>query len=354
MKNILFFISSLNKGGATKFSVDVARILRNKYGVNIKICFIGRGRGSNGVERILKSNGFEYIVLENKFFRRNGFVGNRMTVSGLRKFIRKNGFSKVYSNTVLMLDDLLEIFGGDRVILHLHLQSDKISDLSEEVVSMINNVKALFAVSDEQIERLKKIGVTKKIKKINGIDFSELERLKGDKIPVDMSFTNGCKVVCSCGYLSYRKGVDIFLKVASTLVEIRRDLRFVWIGGGEYGECDFPENSFFLGELDNPIPLFEKSDVFFIPSRDEGLSLALMENMALGKHIVAFDISEHKKLLGPETVFGIGDIKGIADYFAELDFQSEYFNCISERNLKTAFEKFSLTENLKGLLDELN
>ena len=44
----------------------------------------------------------------------------------------------------------------------------------------------------------------------------------------------------------------------------------------------------FLGEIENPYPLFDRMDVFTVTSRADPFPLVVLEAMALGKPVVGF------------------------------------------------------------------
>lgn len=97
-------------------------------------------------------------------------------------------------------------------------------------------------------------------------------------------------LICGMGVASPRKGTDIFLEVASIVSAIRKDIRFIWIGGfasseleKEYRELiqkyDLDEIFHFTGML-SPIDakqLLSKSDILFLSSREDPYPLVVLE-----------------------------------------------------------------------------
>lgn len=109
----------------------------------------------------------------------------------------------------------------------------------------------------------------KAISKIIGVDVSELKKHK---------------IVSFIGLMNDRKGVDLFLKVATKFKG--QDVLFLLIGSGpnlkKYKEIvmRFGLNKIrFLGYTKEKVHLLELSDVFFFPSRGEGLAGVIMEAM---------------------------------------------------------------------------
>lgn len=58
----------------------------------------------------------------------------------------------------------------------------------------------------------------------------------------------------------------------------------------------------FCGEVADPSPFLRASDAFALPSYQEGLSLALLEAMALGAPVIASDIAAHRGLFPDQLV----------------------------------------------------
>ena len=52
-----------------------------------------------------------------------------------------------------------------------------------------------------------------------------------------------------------------------------------------------------LGALSTPSEILREADLFVLPSREEGMSIALLEAMALGMPIVASSIPGNRRLV---------------------------------------------------------
>jgi glycosyltransferase involved in cell wall biosynthesis len=102
-------------------------------------------------------------------------------------------------------------------------------------------------------------------------------------------------VVGMCGSASPRKGVDIFMGVATALPA----LDFLWVGPWSLQEApenialrDFarsaPSNVYITGAVDNPHAYMATMDLFFLSSREDPNPLVLAEAIALNLPILAF------------------------------------------------------------------
>jgi glycosyltransferase involved in cell wall biosynthesis len=117
-------------------------------------------------------------------------------------------------------------------------------------------------------------------------------------------------VLClTVGRLEHVKGYDCLL---GALEELRRTpvwkhLHFVWIGGGALEqeirrwleELVVSDHVHMLGQQIDVIPWYDASDLFILPSRFEGMPLAIMEAMAKGLPVMASAVGGIPEELGP-------------------------------------------------------
>ena len=105
-------------------------------------------------------------------------------------------------------------------------------------------------------------------------------------------------VVATVGHIRRVKGIDILVETAAKVLRQFPDATFIVIGRnseprhfeeieGRISALGIQRNVRFLGESENIFPLLKMSDVFFLPSRSEGFSNALIEAMACGLPCVA-------------------------------------------------------------------
>lgn len=104
-------------------------------------------------------------------------------------------------------------------------------------------------------------------------------------------------VVGACGTPDHRKGVDLFGEIAA-----RVDLAdFVWVGGdAPAGMRDGPVR--FVPATSNPFPLLQSFDVLAVTSREDPFPLVVLEAMALGTPVVAFDVGGLREQVGDAGV----------------------------------------------------
>jgi len=112
----------------------------------------------------------------------------------------------------------------------------------------------------------------------------------------------GRKMILACGYPNWHKGTDLFLHVASKVIESRKDVIFVWLGGNEadvgFGELKYDIEKkglqgsvFLIPNQDNPESYIEQCELLLITSRDESFSLVTIEAGIRSKAILCFERS---------------------------------------------------------------
>lgn len=101
-------------------------------------------------------------------------------------------------------------------------------------------------------------------------------------------------VVLAVGMFIYRKGADMFMKMAKSVIEKGLPVKFVWVGSRPFKEpfmADFNTYAPYftlLQEKINPFPYVRNADIVILPSREDPFPLAILEAMALGKPTIVF------------------------------------------------------------------
>jgi len=118
----------------------------------------------------------------------------------------------------------------------------------------------------------------------------------------------GKQHVLAMGRLVSQKGFDILIKAFARLARKFPQWQLVIIGGGELRAelqslaDELGVNVALVGRLENPFAIFGEDDIFAMPSRFEGMGLALAEAMACGVAVVAADCKS-----GPAEILNGGE-----------------------------------------------
>jgi glycosyltransferase involved in cell wall biosynthesis len=113
------------------------------------------------------------------------------------------------------------------------------------------------------------------------------------------------RYIAAVGSLISQKGFDVLIRVFATLRD--KDLRLVLIGSGpelpnllrQASDLGVSERVLFIPYDENPFRYMARATIFALPSRYEGFPNVLVEAMASGAPVVAFDCAT-----GPREIIG--------------------------------------------------
>ena len=163
--------------------------------------------------------------------------------------------------------------------------------------------------------------------------------------------------ICNVAQFIERKGCWVFLEAIKILREQRDDLYFIWLGTGtldveaieKIRRCQVGDDFRFfsaaeIGETrDDLLALWNASDIFALPSFQEGLPMSLVEAMALGKPCIASDINaipEAVEHLSTGLLVDAGDAAQLACAVNNLADNKQLRKTLGENARKLVFEKF--------------
>lgn len=151
------------------------------------------------------------------------------------------------------------------------------------------------AVSDAVAEGLRRHRVAPRIEVLPpGVDVEGL--LERSREPVELA-PGRPRFVC-VGRQSAEKGIDVLIAAFAYVRERLPDVSLTLVGVGPQQEANerlvaelgLAERVAFVGLLPNPAPSLAAADVVVLPSRREGLPVAALEALALGRPLVATEV----------------------------------------------------------------
>ena len=156
------------------------------------------------------------------------------------------------------------------------------------------------------------------------------------------------KLVLFLGRLAKTKGPDVLMDASYQILEKRKDISFVYIGGNEdmqdYLEQKakkYPDNIKVLGKqpFEEIIKAYQSCDVYALPTQREGVPLTMYEAMAAGAPIVItpisgipYEVKEYENAL----FANYGDVKTLKEKILELIDNPKLAKKLRENNLKKA------------------
>lgn len=129
----------------------------------------------------------------------------------------------------------------------------------------------------------------------NGVDLDRLQAIFARGKAKDPLFPHERPRIGVFARLIPEKGVDVFLRASVPVAREVPRCRFLIVGDGPQRRAlenlarrlGLAERAFFLGEVEEAAGLLPLLDLYVQPSRQEGLSLAVLEAMAAGRPVVA-------------------------------------------------------------------
>ena len=196
----------------------------------------------------------------------------------------------------------------------------------------------------------------------SSINIEEIEKaIKGGGTRQEMAgkykFPAEKKWICNVAQFIERKGCWVFLETVKILQKERDDLFFFWLGTAPLSAATIENieqyklgNGFrYLsaekigGSRNDLLTIWKAADLFFLPSFQEGLPVALVEAMALGKTCIASDVNaipEAIKHFETGILVTAGDSEKFAAAISELAGNASLRNKIGENAQRLVLENF--------------
>lgn len=312
-KKILFVSHDATRTGAPIAFLHLLRWFKTNTCFNLAILLRNGGELENEFQEIsltTKWHNPSYSLLKkikNKVFEKFNFK-NRTHMALISKF-KKETYNLLYFNSVASSELIIPLKTNLRlpVILHVHELDIAIKqfcgkELFNKVIPYIDHFIAVSkAVKKILIETYniesKKISVV--YESIPAIQYHKETLLEN---PFS-EFNNICSeefIVLASGTTDWRKGADLFVKVAKYCLESSLEIHFIWIGGDHIGieyeklmydvkKLGLEKNVHFIGSRKNILSYLKHGHVFILPSREDPFPLVCLEAASSELPIICFE-----------------------------------------------------------------
>lgn len=228
------------------------------------------------------------------FYKKNHLFKKRLS-----KFLLENKFDITISLILKSSDFLYQIKDNSKKIIEHHFSRNFYSQITNSYYKNPLN-KLLYKIRDKiLIHNLKKYDAFVVLTKEDALSW-EKELSNVYVIPNSIKLPHACsslnsKNILSFGRLDYQKGFDILLKIWETVSEKYPDWSLSIFGNGPLERqlqneirLNNIKNINIYPPTSNIEPPILDSSIYVLPSRFEGLPMALLETMSYGLPPVAF------------------------------------------------------------------
>lgn len=221
----------------------------------------------------------------------------------IRSFLKTNKIDLVHCHGFkenLLAGFAVKMFLGCVVVRTHHGRGVVSGSLSKALIEKLNThllTNKMIAVSHELKLFLVGLGFSEnKIEVIhNGIDCKELTLSKGSKAVIEQhSIPSGSFIIGTASRIEHEKGHQYLLLVVKELIESDLPVVLVIVGDGNLKqkyqqmaqEMNISKSVIFTGFQENVCNYLNIFDLFVMMSLNEGIPLALIEAMCMGKAVV--------------------------------------------------------------------
>ena len=229
----------------------------------------------------------------------------------LRRSLGGDRLALVYSNTLVngkllasLPDQLCPVISHvhelDYVLrrsttpAHLHYTLSRTSQFIAGSGMVARNLAERHAVPAKRIEIVHEF--------IPGAELNAVELGKaGERVRAELGIAQQAFVAGAAGTVDWRKGYDLFVPLALSVLRTGRDtdMHFVWVGSAwdrhipveiayDLQKLGLEKRVHFVGHRDNYLEYLSMFDALCLTSREDPFPLVVLEAAALGKPIICF------------------------------------------------------------------
>ena len=316
MKNILFFMETVDFGGAeTVFTNIIKNINKSKFCIKVVTerdheLFTDEIKAAVPYDCFIKTERSAVRDFWNKIVIKLSLV---LSEKNIRKyFIRGNydvevAFCEGYSTKIIGNSGKKNC----KKIAWVHTDviknpwSEKIFGSAEEEKKCYEKFDAIVCVAETMKESfIKKYGMAEKVHVLyNPLDFESVIKKSAEK--TDFKFGDGMKFVLAGTFIKI-KGFDRFVKVCKRLKDDGEHFSALIMGYGEekenikkiIAETNLGDTVKILDFQTNPYKYIAHSDVYVCSSYAEGYSTAVSESVALNVPVITTECSGMREIFG--------------------------------------------------------
>lgn len=350
---ILHIITSLHIGGAEKLIVDlVPRLKQCGHSVDV-LLFNG---ADTPFKRELERQGIKLFTLSKK-----GSVYNPLFIFKLIPILHKYDIIHTHNTAPQLYTSIANLFCRKKLITTEHSTSNRRRNwrwYKPVDRFMYNRYNEIICISNQAESNLRNYlgGSRANISTIfNGVD---INKYKSSKASNELNeYAPNCRSIIMVAGFRYQKDQDTLIRATAILP---KNFHTFFVGEGErLNDCKelaqskgVADRVHFLGlRMDVP-KLLKAADYVVLSSHWEGLSLASIEGMSVGKPFIASDVDGlHEMVVDAGILFNHQDHQQLSEKILYLDQHPEYYQEVAEKCLMKAelFDISLMTENYNNI-----
>ncbi|KAA3599784.1 MAG: glycosyltransferase family 1 protein [Candidatus Scalindua sp. AMX11] len=358
--NVLQFICPTGLYGAERWILALAKFLNSDY-INCQLAVTKESKDQN-IEIFER---FKFLGLDSHQIQAHGRFDLFM-VSKLVTLIRQKSIDIIHTHGYK--SDILGVVAayitGIRSVATPH-GFENVRDRKLQIYIKLGGIALRYfdrvvPLSEDLEYEMYKIGINpKKVRLIqNGVDLEEIERERSSHIP-SLSANRDEKIIGYIGQMASRKNILDLIKTFDLLYAKHKNIKLLLVGDGpqrdelekQAKEMDSSSKIHFLGYQNDRLRILKEFDLFCMTSSLEGIPRSVMEAMAMGIPVAAFDIPGIDKLIvdgKTGLVADFGNREKLKECCERLIFNEELSYTISQNGRDHILNHFSSERMAQG------
>jgi glycosyltransferase involved in cell wall biosynthesis len=360
---ILFFLESLQSGGKERRSVELVKYLKSQHAdYDIEIVLTEE---EIHYEEIYETD-VKITILERKSIKYDPFL-----------------FLKFFNICRNFKPDLIHCFGKmttfyaipAKVYFGIPLISSLIADAKKSYSSLspysfLLNINVFFSdiVLSNSLAGLKAYNLTIDKARVihNGVHLSRFQNIYDpEAIRKELKIKTQFIIVMVAGFSTF-KDYDLFVEVAGQIEKLRSDVTFLGVGDGtelkrikQIIEDKAIGNIILTGKRKDIEKIVAASDIGLLCTKSEGISNSIIEYMALGKPVIATDITGGSRELISEGKTGFctqrnsGTIVGLINKLLDDPELRRNLGKNGKERIENSFSISRMGKEFENLYDEV-
>jgi len=254
--------------------------------------------GPNKIDKVVKK--IPFLKREDRANREP----NRREMASMLKNFRREKFSLILGNTVASLS-LMQQLQGMKIPFGAYIHELNFSltmyASEKDMQFLAQKVTMVFGVSDQVNQLLIgkfNVPVERTLLLPPIIEITKNRADLGVQVREQLGIPTDARVVLGCGLAEWRKGTDIFIRVARQVIRKMPKVHFIWLGvvdnvfsaelKAEKEHWDEGNQVHLIPRKSDSKPYFEAMDLFFLSSREDPFPLVMLEAAFHEKPLVGF------------------------------------------------------------------